>query len=127
MQPGSIAQARFDRMAERVPEVEHSAKAAFTLVQRDDFGLDRDRAKHGMLQCCRIARKESPDIFLEPRKEFRVADQAMLDDFGKTRAQLPLRQRLERIGVGEDEPRLMKSADHVLPERVVDRRLPANR
>jgi hypothetical protein len=40
VQPRAVTLRRLDRMAERVPEVEQRPLARFTLVGRDDFGLD---------------------------------------------------------------------------------------
>jgi hypothetical protein len=51
----------------------------------------------------------------------------VLDHLGETGAQLPLRQRRERVRVGEHELRLVERADHVLAARMVDRGLAAHR
>ena len=51
----------------------------------------------------------------------------MLDDFGEAGAQLALGQGLQGIEVGEHEPGLVERADHVFPERMVDRGLAADR
>ena len=44
MQPGAIAQARLDRVAEGVAEIEDRAQARLALVAGDDVGLDSQRA-----------------------------------------------------------------------------------
>src|SRR2546428_1135573 len=127
VQPSPVAEARFNGVAERVAEVEERAQAALALVTADDFGFDRDRAHHSLFQHFRIPRQQAIEIGLEPAEERRVADQAVLDHFGKPRAQLALGQGFQRSHVGHDQLRLMKGADHVLSERVIDRGLAADR
>src|SRR5712691_11282153 len=80
-----------------------------------------------MFQRFRIAPQQAIEMGLDPAEERRVADQAVLDHFGEPRAQLSLGQGFQGSHVGHDQLRLMKSADHVLPERVIDRGLAANR
>ncbi len=126
MQPGPVTQARFDGVAEGVAEIEQLAQAALALVLADDFGLDRDRAHHRVAERIGVAREQGVEIRFEPAEERRIADQAILDYFGDSRAQLALGQGLQGIEVGEHEPWLMKSADHVFSERMVDRGLAAD-
>src|SRR5712692_9751210 len=127
VQPGAIAQARLDGMAEGVAEIKQLAQASLAFVLADDFGLDRNRAHHRVAECIGIAREQAIEIGFEPAEERRVADQAILDHLGDSGAQLALGQGLQGIEVGEHQLGLMKSADHVFPERMVDRGLAADR
>jgi hypothetical protein len=50
----------------------------------------------------------------------------VLDDLGEPRSKLALGQRSRHGRVDDDEPRLVERADHVLAQRVIDRRLAAD-
>ena len=63
----------------------------------------------------------------QPGKKPRIADQAVFDDLGQTGGEFPRRQRLQDIGIGEDQFRLPEGADHVLAEGVIDPGLAAYR
>src|SRR6266853_725090 len=80
-----------------------------------------------MLQRLRVAPQQAIEMGLDPAEKRRVADQAVLDHFGKPRAQLAPGQGFQGLHVRHDQLRLMKSADHVLPERVIDRGLATDR
>ena len=74
----------------------------------------------------RAAAKTSVAIRLQPVEEVRVADQADLRHLGVAGAELALRQRVERVGVGEDQGGLQESADEVLAMPRVDAGLAAD-
>ena len=55
-------------------------------------------------------------------KKSAVGDRAVLDDFGQARAEFARGQRAQRGSVGDHRVRLVERADHVLAERMIDRR-----
>ena len=63
----------------------------------------------------------------EPVEELRVDDQPVLDDLRKPGPELPVGERVEGVGIGDDGDGLVEGADHVLAERVVDAGLAADR
>ena len=60
-------------------------------------------------------------------EQIAARDHAVLHDFVETRAEFTPRQCLEQQRIDDDERRLMKRADQVLAERVVDADLAADR
>src|SRR6266498_5899891 len=50
VQPGAVAQARLDGVAEGVTEIEKRAYTVLALVPAHDFGLDSDRTHHRVFQ-----------------------------------------------------------------------------
>ncbi len=46
MQPITVARRCFDRMTERVTQIQNGAQAMLALVDADDFGFDLTRAAH---------------------------------------------------------------------------------
>ena len=63
----------------------------------------------------------------QPVEETRVSDQSVFSDLGEPRPDLTRRQGRQHIGVGNHTPRLIKSADHILTETVINACLTANR
>jgi hypothetical protein len=86
---------------------------------------------HERFTACAERRRVAPDergqMGLDPVQEIRIRDRPVLDDLGQTGRDLALRQRPQRIQVGNHAQRLVEGADHVLAERMVDRRLAADR
>jgi len=74
----------------------------------------------------RIAGEDVLPIVLEPGQEERVPEQAVFGDLCVTRAELAFAQGRENGNVGQDEARLVKRADQVLPLLGVDARLAAD-
>jgi hypothetical protein len=66
-------------------------------------------------------------VDFKPFEKRQVPDQTVFDHFGQARAQLTIGQRSQGIGIGQHQFRLMEGTDHVLAERMVDRRLAAHR
>ena len=110
-----------------MPEIEQRAHARFALVGRDDARLDLARAPDRMGERFRIAPREFLGVHLQPVEERSIVDGAVLHHLGESRRVFRLRQRGEGLRIGDDGARLMKGANHVLAERVVDRGLAANR
>jgi hypothetical protein len=103
-----------------------------TRWQEPDAGiweLDNRQWTHSKLMCAAGLR-----AYAQPRRvrdkiveELGVGDHSMFDRFGPAGAALGLRQRREQRRVGQHEARLIKRADEVLPHRVIDAGLTADR
>src|SRR5688572_1111212 len=66
VQPGAVARAGFDRVAEGMPEIEQCARTALPLVERDDFGLVGAGALDGVGEGLGLAPREARHVGLEP-------------------------------------------------------------
>ena len=130
-QPVGETARRFQRVAERVAEIEQLAVAGLALVARDDRGLGAAAHRDGV-----FARGTSGGIAageyvfpigFEPGEEGGVAEQAVFGDFGVAGAEFALRQHVKQSRVGDNQDRLMESADEVLAVAGVDGGLAADR
>ncbi len=63
---------------------------------------------------------------LQPGEEIGVPEHPVLDDLPDARRELPIREGIEGIRVRDDAGRLVKGADHVLAQGVVDAGLAAH-
>ena len=79
-----------------------------------------------MRERSRIATVQRVDVRLDPVEKFRIGDRAGLDDLRDAGGQFTRRQRAQRTNVRNNRLRLVKRADHVLAERMIDTRLPAH-
>ena len=127
MQPARIARRRLDRVPESVAEVEEGAFTVLVLVASDDLRLDFAGSADHMLKRLGVAREQRIDMRFEPRKQERIADQAVFDDLGKPGDELALWQRCERLDIDDDGTRLVKCADEILASRMVHAGLAAYR
>ena len=91
VQPRRIGGGGLDRVPERVPEVQQRAFPVFALVAADDLRLDLAGAADDVCQRSRVARQQRLEVRLEPGKQRRIADEAVLDDLRKPGAQLARR------------------------------------
>ncbi len=127
MQPGAVAHAGLDGVAEGVAEVEQRALTAFALVLHHHLGLVAAGTFDGIGQHIGIARQQRIQVGFQPGEESRVADQSVFDHLGETGGQLAVRECVQRCRVGDHAARLVERADHVLAERVIDAGLAAHR
>ena len=74
-----------------------------------------------------VAVVQRRDVRFDPVEEFAVGNCAGLDHFRDTRGEFARRQRLQRADIGDHRLRLIKRADHVLAERMIDAGLAAHR
>ena len=117
-QPGAVvAGRRFQRMAEGVAEIEQRAVAGLELVAGDDIGLGAAGFGDRLRPAPAPPANTSPPVPLQPGEEFRPVDQPVFGDLGIAGAEFARRQRVERVGVGQHQPRLVEDADQVLAVR----------
>ena len=116
----------FQRMAERVAEIEQRSLAVLAFVARDDRRLGAARGGDGVF-ARRAAGKDLGVVGFEPGEERRVTQHAVLGNLGIPGAELTWRQRVEDRGVGDHQHRLMESPDQVLALRRIDSSLAADR
>src|SRR5205085_10495739 len=101
--------------------------AAFALVARHHVGFDLTRASDEMCKLSYIELLEAFDLAVDAIKQAAVADDAVLDGFAEAVAQLAFGQAGKGRRIDDDERRLMKRADEVFAERMIDARLAADR
>ena len=99
----------------------------FVLILSDYPGLDCAGTVDGTAERLGTQLLNRRDVFFQPCKKLGIGNQAVFDDFGDARGRLPWRQRGQRFEIDDDCTRLMESADHVFPKRVVDGSLAADR
>ena len=127
MQPSAVTEAGFNRVAEGVAEVENRPQALFTLVLADHPGLDLAAALDGIRQGRFVARQQVVEMGFDPAEKGFIGNRAVLDHLGQPGRQLALRQGVERVQIGNHTGRLVKRANHVLAQWMVDRRLATDR
>ncbi len=120
-----VAGQPFERVTERMAEVEQRAVALLALVPCHGCGLGPATRRNGF-GAGRAAREDGLPLPFEPGEERRVIDQAIFDDLGVTGPELPLRQRREAIRIGEHQRRLVEGADEILAVAGIDAGLAAD-
>ena len=88
--------------------------ALIRIVAHHDLRLDLAGAVDRKAQSLDRPAQQRVDVRFDPVEKIRIADQAVFDDLGQAGAQIPVRQALQQVGIGDHRPRLMKRADHVL-------------
>ena len=105
VQPGAVAGAGLDRVREGVAEVEDRAqRRPRARRRRRPAALIRHERRHRVAERGLVAREQGGEVALDPAEERVVGDRAVLDDLGQARDQLALRQRVERVDVGDRPP-----------------------
>mmetsp|Transcript_68589 Transcript_68589/g.143065 ORF Transcript_68589/g.143065 Transcript_68589/m.143065 type:complete len:340 (+) Transcript_68589:3640-4659(+) len=121
------------RMADGVPPVQNRAQPPLLRVQRDDFGLDGNRASHDLVEDRMLSRLDELDLLLTDLEEREVPDRSRLDDLRDPCLELALRphrisarEAVEKVHVHEHNVRLVEGSDQVLAHWSVHRSLPTN-
>jgi hypothetical protein len=113
MQETCVLRLGFERMPERMPEVQDPAQSRFPLVGAHHLRLDSYRFSHNMFQRLRVLTKNLlMPRFHQPEKWFR-RDNPVLNDLVKPGAILAHRKRGKNLGINEHGERLMKRSDQV--------------
>src|SRR5690606_31847400 len=110
---------RLERVPEGVAAVQQRADACFLLGGEPETRPGRAGAGHG-LGARRAAREDVATIVFQPEEEWLVVDEPVFDNLGIAGSELPRRQRLERLEIGEYELGLMEGADQVLAVGRID-------
>ena len=114
----------FQRMAERVAEVEQRAHPGqFLFVGGDNPRLGRHAARDGADAGLGIARDQCGAVDFAPVEEIGIVDQAIFDHFCIARAYFARGQGIERGRVGQHQRGLVERAHEVLARCGVDRGL----
>lgn len=124
---------RFDRVTERVPEVQVCTDAAFALIDFDHRGFQRDISpdevarRQGIeaLQPRCIAGEQRAHVISVPSRR-RPLNYRVLDDLTPTGSKLSFWQRPQKIGVDNHQLRLQECADQVLARPVINPRFAAD-
>ena len=117
----AAAGAALDGVADGVAEVQHTAQPVLVRILLNDVFLDRERAGNDL-------REAGGEVgaALDPVEEVGIRRQRHFHALGEPRADLPRRQRAQRVRVDEHGARLMKRADDVLHAVHVDGGLAAD-
>ena len=113
--------------AGRVAEIQHASRPGLAFVLGDDLRLDAAAVGDDRYQHVGRAREDFADARFEPREEIGVRRRAVLHHFVEPGPELPPRQRREHERIDDHVPRLVERADQVLPERMIDADLAADR
>ncbi len=113
-------------MTKCVTEVEQGTSARLTLVFLDNGRL-RPAASLNCLGPRRATGKDVAPVHLKPLEEVRIAQQPIFHNFRVAGPKLPFRQRFERLGVNDHEPRLVEGANKVFALSRIDAGFPAHR
>jgi len=119
MQVGAVVGGRFKCVGKRVTEIQTLAQAGFAFVASHDTGLGADAAHNRKIERCRFSRRQTLDIFLEERKKPRITDDPVFDYFIEPGREFPLRQRSQRLGIGQHKSCRVERSDQVLPFRQI--------
>src|SRR5579875_2690209 len=119
-----VVRRRLDRMADRVSEVELLARAArVAFVDFDEPCLELGALRDRFGQQARLEGQEALPISCKPAKECRIGDDPVLDRLAEAGDPIASIERIEEGELADDERRLVKGPDQILPaDRAVDLR-----
>jgi hypothetical protein len=120
-----VARGGLQRMAEGVAEIEQGAVAGLGLVASDDGRLGAAGGGDGV-DAVAAALEDAAPVRLQPGEEAGIIDEAVLRHLGIAGAELAGGERVEHVGVGQHEARLIEGADKVLAVPGVDAGLAAD-
>ena len=120
VQPVAVAHLGFDGMAEGVAEVEQGPDALFFFVLLNDVRLHLAAVADGIGDSGLLVLHNTGHGLFEPSEKINVAEQGVFDDFGKPRGKFTRRKGLQSGSIGDDGLGLVKRADHVFAEGMVD-------
>ena len=112
-----------DGVRHRMPEIQDAPKSAFLFVLAHNLRLDLTGTGNDMGQDLRIQCQYFRGMLFQKRKKIRIIDDAVFHDLPESRIDLTLWQRFHPIEIHEDRLWLIKSADEVFPQRMIDRHL----
>ena len=115
-----------DGVAHRMAEIEDRPEARLLFVLRHHFRLDLAGPDDEVLHRLGLNRKDRIAMRLQIGEKGLVRNHAVFHDLAEPRGKLPLRQRSQAGKVDENAFRLVKGADQILAEAMVDRHFPAD-
>ena len=127
MQPGTVAHAGLDGVAKGVAQVKQGAHAGFFFVLANNIRLHLAAVADGFGQGGTVAGTQCVDVLLQPGQKLHIAQQRVFDHFGQAGGQLARGQGVQHGHVGQHCARLVKRADHIFAQRVIDGGFAAHR
>ena len=97
VQKAPVTRGRFQRMAQRVAEIQDLAQAAFALVFAHHMRFDANAARDHPGERGGIAAQQRKHVRFEKREKFGVGDDAVLHHFVEAGAVFPVRQRQQNF------------------------------
>jgi nitrate/nitrite transporter NarK len=110
----------FQSVADRVAEVQYFSEMAFAFVAFYYIGFDAARARDQVNKLGCDKASQFIHFARDAIKHLSVAYHAVFDGFVEAGLHLARRERAQSLCVNDDERRLMKSADEIFAERVID-------
>ena len=111
-------------MAEGVAEVKEGADALLFFVLLNDVCLHLAAVADSIGESGLLLLHNAGHGLFEPSEKINVAEQGVFDDFGKPRGKFTRRKGLQSGSIGNDGLGLVKRADHVFAEGMVDTGFP---
>ena len=119
MQETRVAGLGFDRVSDRVAEIQDTAQIAFFLIRRDHFGFDAYGRCNQSIQGPRFLRQYLIRTQFEHAKQFGIADDRALDHLIKSGPILAHGEARKCFGINQHGHRLMKTADQIFSAREI--------
>src|SRR5262245_10684285 len=114
-----IIQSGFERMSDRMSEIENASEPTFLLIRHHDFCLDCGAATDQTFESSVIPLLQRGNAVLKVLKQASIMDDAVFERFVKTTCILPVGKGLKRGRISDNERRLMKCANHILGNAMV--------
>src|ERR1700680_3445040 len=119
MQILAISRHAFERVRERMAEIQDFTQAGFTLIERNDSRLLSDRPLNDEVERGRIAAKELIHLLLQKLEQLCVANDAVFNDFINARAKFARRKGPQQFWIRDHEFRRVERTDEILPFRKI--------
>ena len=126
MQPLTVTQPCFNGVAKSMPKIQNRAQTRLAFIAANHLGFDLAAAFDGLRQHVGITCQQGLEIDFDPFQESHVRNRTVLDHFGQSGAQLTPWQRFKHRYIANHEFGLVKRANHVFAERMVDAGFSAN-
>jgi len=121
-----IAAFRFQRVPERMAEIQQGAPIGLALVLSHDLRLGFAAGCDRMGQRCSVSRQHRFSVGAKPIEERGISQGAILNDLGITSPHFPVGQAVQHVRVGQNGDRLIKGADKIFALRGINSRFPTN-
>ena len=108
-------------------EIQKRTHTTFVLIRGHYLGLVLTGTFNRIGERCLITGEQGRNIVLQPDEKRLVPDQTIFNDLGDTGMQLPLIQRVQHAGIGNNTLWLIEGTDHVFAQGVIDTGLATHR
>ena len=113
MQKTPVTRDSLQRVAKRVPEIQYFTEPAFALVLRYDACLNAYTPRNHPSQRRWIAPQQRQHVPLEEPEKLRIRNRAVFNYFVQTRSIFSMRQRCQRLEIGDRSARRIERAHQI--------------